>query len=349
MGETIDYYTARVDEADVRAAVPDVTEYETPIYMGGPMFLSMFSRYMLVTCVLLIHLLFWWGESFDGPNGEGGFASFMGFLHGMADLFGIVGFFILVMALTWLNHFLNFATSGRWYTISLLLISVTPGLFFIEHQFTEGLLAGLINLFGTAPDGFLPEWQGSFYLIFGLIYTGVMFVLTVLYQRAFIYVVTDKNVYIKKEFLKILDTSGDTIQLGSIENLKVERNLVARLLGYGSLHVITASGMGLREESVSIGAASVADIGEAASDEKRNMVIRILRVLVFLIRLQRTRTVVDTDPEDCFYGIRKPERVQKLINELRTMPRAESDDEPAAETSQAEGASSDETLSDLLD
>ena len=339
MGETIDYYTARVDEADVRAAVPDVTEYETPFYMGGPMFLSMFSRYMLVTCVLLIHLLFWWGESFDGPNGEGGFASFMGFLHGMADLFGIVGFFILVMALTWLNHFLNFATSGRWYTISLLLISVTPGLFFIEHQFTEGLLAGLINLFGTAPDGFLPEWQGSFYLIFGLIYTGVMFVLTVLYQRAFIYVVTDKNVYIKKEFLKILDTSGDTIQLGSIENLKVERNLVARLLGYGSLHVITASGMGLREESVSIGAASVADIGEAASDEKRNMVIRILRALVFLIRLQRTRTVVDTDPEDCFYGIRKPERVQKLINELRTMPRAESDDEPAAVTSQAEEAS----------
>ena len=323
----MDYFQAKTDVEGARSRVPELTEYENPVYLGGPSLLSMFPRYMLVVIIMLVHMLFWWGATFDAPDGEGGLMSALGILHGLADLFGIVGFFGIMLAFTWVNHFLNFSTASKWYTISLLLISATPGLFFLEFLFTDGLVGALIAVFVERPSGFMPDWNDQFYLLFGLGYTGVMFLLTLLYQRAFTYVITDKHVYIKKEFLKVVDASCHTMQLSSIENLKVERNLIGRILGFGNLHIITASGIGMKEESVSVGASSVGDVGDAATDEKRNIVFRFLRFIAFMVRLQRSRTVVDTNPEDCFYGIREPVTVQKLVNEIRSKPE-DSEEEP---------------------
>ena len=85
-----------------------------------------------------------------------------------------------------------------------------------------------------------------------------------MYQRAFTYVITDKQVYLKKEFLKFIDANSHAISLTKIENLKVERSLIGRILGYGSLHVITASGMGLRQDSISVGGATT-EVTDAAT------------------------------------------------------------------------------------
>ncbi len=341
MGEKMESFKQGLDVEAARKAVPEMSSYEQPYYRSSPSFLSMFPRYVLVFVVFSIHMLFWWGASMNGPSGEGGLNSFLSILHGLSDLFGVTGFFVLMLFLTWCNNFVNFSTSGRWYTISLLLISLTPGFFFLEWVFTDGPAGVLIGLVAETPTGFLPDWNDSFYLYFGVIYSSVMFVLTVMYQRAFTYVITDKQVYLKKEFLKFIDANSHAISLTKIENLKVERSLIGRMLGYGSLHVITASGMGLREDSISVGTGAASEITDAATNQSSNFFIRMIRLMFVVIRLQRTRTTVDLDPEDCFYGIRKPMDVYALVNELRTRPGAPEDEassSPSVEVNPSESS-----------
>jgi len=44
--------------------------------------------------------------------------------------------------------------------------------------------------------------------------------------------------------------------------------------------------------------------------------MRFLSMFFGLLTKQRNRTVMATDPADCLYGIRKPMRIYRLINEL---------------------------------
>ena len=85
--------------------------------------------------------------------------------------------------------------------------------------------------------------------------------------------------------------------------------------------------MGLREDSISVGGGVATEVTDAATKQSTNFIIRMIRLMFVVIRLQRTRTTVDLDPEDCFYGIRRPMDVYALVNELRTRPGAPKDSE----------------------
>ena len=336
MGEQMDAFRENLNVGAARDAVPEMSAYEEPYYRSGPIVLSMFPRYLLIVFVLAVHVLF--GIGYEAPEGEGGLNFVLNLLQLLVST-GIAGFFVVMIILTWINRFVNFSTSGGLYTVSLLIISITPGIFFLEEMLTDSFFSPYI---GLEDSGFLPEWSSVYYLIFGGVYAGVMFILTVMYQRAFTYVITDKQVYLKKDFLKFIDSNSHAISLSKIENLKVERSLIGRILGYGSLHVITASGLGLKEESMSIGAGAVSDVAEAATKETSNIVIRLFRFFIFMMKLQRTRKTVDLDPEDCFYGIRRPMDVYALVNELRTRPGAPQDGEIASEENSEDSANNSE-------
>ena len=336
MGEQMDAFRENLNVEAARDAVPEMSAYEEPYYRSGPIVLSMFPRYLLIVFVLAVHVLF--GIGYEAPEGEGGLNFVLNLLQLLVST-GIAGFFLVMIILTWINRFVNFSTSGGLYTVSLLIISITPGIFFLEEVLTNSFFSPYI---GIEDSGFLPEWSSVYYLIFGGVYAGVMFILTVMYQRAFTYVITDKQVYLKKDFLKVIDSNSHAISLSKIENLKVERSLIGRILGYGSLHVITASGLGLKEESMSIGAGAVSDVAEAATKETSNIVIRLFRFFIFMMKLQRTRKTVDLDPEDCFYGIRRPMDVYALVNELRTRPGAPQDGEIASEENSEDSANNSE-------
>ena len=336
MGEQMDAFRENLNVEAARDAVPEMSAYEEPYYRSGPIVLSMFPRYLLIVFVLAVHVLF--GIGYEAPEGEGGLNFVLNLLQLLVST-GIAGFFLVMIILTWINRFVNFSTSGGLYTVSLLIISITPGIFFLEEVLTNSFFSPYI---GLEDSGFLPEWSSVYYLIFGGVYAGVMFILTVMYQRAFTYVITDKQVYLKKDFLKVIDSNSHAISLSKIENLKVERSLIGRILGYGSLHVITASGLGLKEESMSIGAGAVSDVAEAATKETSNIVIRLFRFFIFMMKLQRTRKTVDLDPEDCFYGIRRPMDVYALVNELRTRPGAPQDGGIASEENSEDSANNSE-------
>ena len=135
-------------------------------------------------------------------------------------------------------------------------------------------------------------------------------VLTVLYQRAFRYAITDRRIHIRKKFL-YFDTSAHGISFGNIENLKVDPSIIGKVLGFGNVHMVTASGIGLREDESGIGAGLAANTDSTSEGGKR-----LTRAAFGWISAQRQRTTVDQDPEDCLYGIRSPMGIYRLINEL---------------------------------
>jgi len=109
-----------------------------------------------------------------------------------------------------------------------------------------------------------------------------------------------------------------------IDNMKLTVPWYGRILGFGTLNILTGSGFGIREHSTSVSAGSVTDVASAVSEDV-GFVRKIIRGLLFVITLQRTREEMNTaEPEDCMYGIRKPSDVYKLISELKEAIRSKS-------------------------
>ena len=306
MTEYIERFSSEVNDSAVRDAFPEITDSETPVWTSGPSMLSMADKYILALAVLLIHLAFFVGEWKDAPEGEGQ----ANFLYSLAvwlvDTTGVLGFVVTMLVLTKVNHFANFSTSGRWTTTWLLASTMVPFSWALMDflEWTGGLV-------GTEFSSPLPEWNYAWFLFLGVASFTLMVLFTLLYQRSFQYAITDKRIHIRKKFL-YFDTSVHGISFHKVENLKADPTILGRIFGFGNVHIVTGSGVGLQVDSIgtSIGAGAT-DVKEAPKG-----VMRLISLLFGMITKQRNRTVMATDPADCLYGIRKPMGVYRLINEL---------------------------------
>jgi len=305
MSEYVELFRSEIDERSVRVAFPEMTDSETPIWAGSPSFFSMAGHYFLATLILVIHLMFFWAA--EGPDVEGeGQANFaIGIFKWILDVSGVLGFVVVLFAVAKINHYLNFSTSSRWTTTWLLLNGAIPLLMVVADL--SGKVLG--SFMDEIPDS--PQWFQIYYLILGIFSSASMVALTVMYQRAFRYAITDRRIHIRKEFL-YFNTSAHGISFDNIENLKVAPSIIGKALGFGNVHMVTASGIGLREDESGIGAGLVANADSISSEGGRSLT----RAAFGWISAQRQRTTVDQDPEDCLYGIRSPMRIYRLINEL---------------------------------
>ena len=68
MTEYIERFRSKINESDARAAFPEITDSETPVWRGGPSTLSMADKYILSVVVLLVHLAFFVGEWKEPPE-----------------------------------------------------------------------------------------------------------------------------------------------------------------------------------------------------------------------------------------------------------------------------------------
>ncbi len=168
------------------------------------------------------------------------------------------------------------------------------------------------KVLGTVMDDVIdtPQWLQIYYLLLGFFSGGLLIVLTALYQRSFRYAITDRRIHIRKQFL-YFDTSTHGMAFDKIENLKVNPPIIGRIFGFGNVHIVTASGLGLREDESGIGGGLAAD-GDSLSSGSGG----IMRFAFGWISAQRQRTTVDQDPADCLYGVSKPLNLYRLINEL---------------------------------
>ena len=306
MTEYIESFSSEVNDSAVRDAFPEITDSETPVWTSGPSMLSMADKYLLALLVLLIHLAFFVGEWKDAPEGEGQANFIYSLAIWLVDTTGVLGFVVTMLVLTKVNHFANFSTSGRWTTMWLLASTMVPFSWKLMDfmEWSGGLV-------GTEFSSPLPEWNYSWFLFLGIASFVMMVFFTLLYQRSFQYAITDKRIHIRKKFL-YFDTSVHGISFHKVENLKADPTILGRIFGFGNVHIVTGSGVGLQVESlgVSVGGGST-DVKEAPKG-----VSRLLSMFFGLLTKQRNRTVMATDPADCLYGIRKPMKVYRLINEL---------------------------------
>ena len=72
---------------------------------------------------------------------------------------------------------------------------------------------------------------------------------------------------------------------------------------------MTASGLGIQQES------SESGLGVPAEIAPNNKKMSSLSIFAW-VKKQRRRTTVAQDPSDCLYGIKKPMKIYRLINEL---------------------------------
>ena len=295
MSDFVNKYRQNVDADEVRSRFTEITDSEVPIWTGGPSAMSMLGRYLLAALVLLVHLVFFWAAKFEDVDGEGNLNLAVGLAKVILDISGVFGFVIVMMIIAKINHYLNVSTSGGWTTSWLVLNGAIP--FIIVVLDWSGKILG--NFLDNVPD--TPMWLDWYYPLLGILSSSFAIGMTTHYRNSFQYAITDRRVHIRKKFL-YFDTSSVGIPYDKVENLKVDPPIIGKMLGFGSLHVITDGGVG-------------DDQMQSATSEApdRKGLFGFLTGWVFT---QRSRGDFPDDPSSCLYAINEPMEVYRLINEL---------------------------------
>ena len=305
MSEYIERYRSEIDSSSVRDSFPEITESEHPIWVGKPSLASMSDKYVLALIVLLVHLSFFFGEMLQPSGGEQQSNFLISSLIWAISNTGVTGFVLMMLIITKINHYANFSTSGKWTTTWLLFSTLVPLLWKIMDIFEW-----LATIFSSDFSNPLPEWNFTWFAPLGLSSFAIMVTFTKLYQNSFSYAITDKRIHIRQSLL-YFETSSHGISYHKVENLKADPTILGRILGFGNIHIVTGSGVGLQVES--LGAKSGLSTDFTEDNNRRN---RPISIIFGMIAIQRNRTVMASDPADCFFGVSKPMEVYRLINEL---------------------------------
>ena len=291
MSDYIQDFKSKIDPHAVRTVFPEITDSETPIWQGSPSFFSMADKYILAIIIFLTHTVFFAAEQFDSPEGDGQMYFILSLFRSLIDISGTMGFVLTMLIIAKLNHYANFSTSGKWTTSWIIISALIPFIWYLADIFST--LSGLV---GSNFENPLPQWNYFWFLPLGIFSSLVMILLTFIYQNAFHYAITDKRIHIRKNFL-FFDTSVHGISFEKIENLKANPPIIGRILGYGNVHILTASGLGIQQESVDTGLGVPEEI--VTNKGKKTSLS-----LFGWISKQRRRNSVAQEPSDCLYGIR---------------------------------------------
>jgi membrane protein YdbS with pleckstrin-like domain len=270
-----------------------------------PSVFAFFSMYVLAVVVGLVHYSFNALSLMDDPEN-----SIAAFLKGMidTDIGRAIGFPILIMLVAWFNRWVNISTSGRWYTSSLILIALFPFLLAMN-----GLIGDWFFDDGEYPLSFLPDSYA--YELMGIVWAIVLILFTTHYTRSFNYAVTSDGIIFKRQFL--MTRSQRRMLYDNITEVNLSQGPIGTMLRFGSVLPMTASGLGLGDESVGISAAAGMAPAVDDNDNAATVATKGLFKLIFgLLTAQRTIRSLRPDPSNCFYNISKPDVVKHMINEM---------------------------------
>ena len=296
---------------------------------AGPSTLAFLSLYFLGGVVLLVHLLFDFGISSDDNS-----STLVKIVSTFIDLTDSetlpIGFVLVMGMLTWFNRMLNVSTSGRWVTIALLVTTLLP----VAIQLDD-LVTPIVGLFNDTYDG-LIDFNYN-YTLFGVLFAVLFWGATWKYQRSFSYAVTTNAIIFQHAFL--LSRSHRRILFDRISEVMVERTPMGTVLGYATLTILTDSGLGLSEETVSTSVGTTPGSSSGGDDGPVGAVSRgFLSKFFAFVSYQRTTRTLDHDPKTCFYKIRKWENIKMMLNEMHRKHSSSNLLEDIAERLQSEDA-----------
>ena len=273
-----------------------------------PSIFAFIGMYGLGILVLGLHFMFGRADSL-GEDSEGIMALIYAFIDLTTSDTMSFSFILVMLFVTWMNRLLNTSTSGKWVTIWLLLVSLTPLIIQIDD-----FIFFVTDLFGEGKGDFIGI-DYNFYL-FGIVYTGLFFALTLYYQNSFHYAITSDAVIFEHSFL--LSRSHRRILFDRISEVIVERTPVGTVFGYATVSILTDSGVGIVDESMgAAGAVNMPGTAESSDDTIGDQAKKsLLRSFVGILTYQRTIRTVRPDPKHCFYSVRNWDKCKMLLNEM---------------------------------
>lgn len=216
---------------------------------------------------------------------------------------GNFGFVVVMLTITWFNRMLNGATSGKWTTMYLLVVTFTPMILSIDN---------ILESLGIIESGFIPLDE-FYYLTFGLFWSVLFIVLTIFYQRSFHYAITNHRVIFTQHL--IIPGDGRRILFDNINEIRTQRTFMGAMLGYNTIICDTGSQLGIGEDSMSVSAGATGGNSDSASPESE-VARSIFKRMFAFITYQRTRKIDLPDPRFSFFCITNWKSVENLLNEM---------------------------------
>ena len=266
-----------------------------------PSFFAFLPMYLIALLVLGAHLLF--AIDWDTDKDSSMIAKVMVFLIEIFD-FGEIGFVLVMLTVTWFNRMLNGSTSGKWTTMFLLVVALTPPVLRIDD-----FIAWIMD----KDSGFIPLDTFN-YTMFGIFWAGLFSLFTIFYQRSFHYAITNHRVIFTQHL--IIPGDGRRILFDNINEIRTQRTMMGAMFGYNTIICDTGSQLGIGEDSMSlsVGAAGNNASGDSSSTEGASP--GIFRKLFSFVTYQRTRKVDLPDPRFSFFCITNWKAIEQLLNDM---------------------------------
>ena len=145
--------------------------------------------------------------------------------------------------------------------ILALICCIIPTI--LETDGCSGVDRGFFDSGFSSP---LPAWNYSWFAPLGLLSFLFMVSLTVLYQRSFQYAITDKRIHIRQSFpvLRNQPMGFPTTKWRILRQIQQ----YWEDLGFGNIHVVTGSGVGLQVESLGTSAGVEPEIIQSRGEDE---------------------------------------------------------------------------------
>ena len=267
-----------------------------------PSFFAFIPMYLVALIVLGVHMLF--GIDWDSSKDDNIVVKIMIFLIEISDI-GEIGFVIVMLGVTWFNRMLNGTTSGKWTTIFLLIVALTPPVLRLDD-----FIAWIMG----KDAGFIPLDEFS-YTLFGIFWAGLLVLFTVFYQRSFHYAITNHRVIFTQHL--IIPGDGRRILFDNINEVRTQRTMMGAMFGYNTIICDTGSQLGIGEDAMSVSVGSAPNSGTSEVVGGDGQVTKsIFRKMFAFVTYQRTRKIDLPDPRFSFFCITNWKSIEQLLNEM---------------------------------
>ena len=266
-----------------------------------PSFFAFIPMYLIALLVLGAHLLF--AIDWDTDKDSNIIAKVMVFLIEIGDI-GEIGFVLVMLAITWFNRMLNGSTSGKWTTLFLLVVALTPPVLRIDD-----FIAWIMD----KDSGFIPLDTFN-YTMFGIFWAALFALFTVFYQRSFHYAITNHRVIFTQHL--VIPGDGRRILFDNINEIRTQRTMMGAMFGYNTIICDTGSQLGIGEDSMSVSVGAAGNNASGDNSATDGAAPGIFRRFFSFLTYQRTRKVDLPDPRFSFFCITNWKAIEQLLNDM---------------------------------
>ena len=266
-----------------------------------PSIFAFVPMYIVSLIILGAHMLF--AIDWDASSDDNFLVKTMVFLIELSDI-GEIGFVLVMLGVAWFNRMLNGTTSGKWTTIFLLIVALTPPVLRLDD-----FIAWIMN----KDSGFIPLDEFS-YSLFGIFWAALFTLFTVFYQRSFHYAITNHRVIFTQHL--IIPGDGRRILFDNINEIRTQRTMLGAMFGYNTIICDTGSQLGIGEDAMSVSVGTAGGNSGESTNAEGQVTKSLFKKMFAFITYQRSRKIDLPDPRFSFFCITNWKSIEQLLNEM---------------------------------